>query len=158
MTRIGPSKSWKIRPRKDEEQWDGWVYPTIPKPMGGNQVRLNRYDRDYAALLATENRFDPGDAASWAALHAKLAKVTEAKLTPILFIPPTLVAKRYYPSQLAGLPVAVLDFSDPRKYPDLFKGDNHLDGLHLNASGAKLFTEAMAWQFVEWMKKSGHAP
>jgi lysophospholipase L1-like esterase len=74
-----------------------------------------------------------------------------------MVIPPTVALRRYYPAQLAGQSLTILDFSDPRKYPELFTEDHRLDGMHLNYAGAELFTEAIARKFAKIVRSSGPA-
>jgi hypothetical protein len=158
MSEIGPSKEWRIRPRRNDAEWDGWDVPDKDKQM--NATRRAQYDRDYATLLAEKgnDRFDPGDPVSFKELQVKIDRLQAAGVTPILIIPPTVAPKRYFPPQLARSPVAILDFSDPRRYPHLFTLDHRLDDIHLNPTGAEIFTDLVARQFVEIAKKAPPVP
>jgi hypothetical protein len=150
LGRIGPSKEWLIRPVRNDDVWDGWGAPEKDRPM--NAQRRAEYDRDFATLLATDQRFDPGDAVSLKALRAKIDRLNAAGITPIMIIPPTVAPKRFFPPQLAGASVALMDFSDPHQHPELFTLDHRLDGGHLNGAGAEIFTDELARQFVEIAK------
>lgn len=138
--------------------WDGWAFPNIAKPWTEDPKRRTAYERAYAGLLETDQRFEEGDAVSWEALRAKISRMTQAGVTPIMIIPPTVALKRYLPPQLAGESLAILDFSDPRKYPELFTLEHRLDGTHLNYAGAEIFSEEIARKFLEIVKKAGPAP
>ena len=138
--------------------WDGWAFPQIAKPWTKDPKRSTAYERSYEELLAAEQRFDPGDAVSWKALNTKLAQIAQAGATPILIIPPTLSPKRYFAPELAGTSLAVLDFSDPRKHPELFTLDHRLDGHHLNYDGSVIFTGKIALAFIETLRDAGKIP
>jgi hypothetical protein len=142
--------------RKIGEAWDGWSFPVIAKPMTDNEERLGHYRASYEKLMEAKDRFDPGDSISLEALQSKLAKLAKAGVTPIMVIPPTVAPQRYYPFQLAAQAQspAILDFSDPRKYPEFFTPDHRLDGTHLNYEGAQLYTEDIVRKFVEIVKKA----
>jgi hypothetical protein len=158
--RFGPSKTKKDVSVRKGLTWDGWAFPSIAKPWTEDPKRVTAYHRAYADLLATEQRFDPEDAVSWKALDAKLARIQQAGATPILVLAPNLALKRYFPSEFSGQPAspAILDFSDPREHPELFAIDHRLDGQHLNYDGAVIFTEEIARQFLEIVKKDGRKP
>jgi len=169
LSNIGRGEEWlrqqfgQTKERKDISlqeglSWDGWAFPNVGKSMAGNEKRRADYDHAYASLLETEQRFDGGDAVSWEALSIKITRLTAAGVTPILIIPPTTAAKRYLPSELAGKNLMILDFSDPRKYPELFSPDHRVEGVHLNDVGAKIFTLEIARDFVAAMKKPGPNP
>jgi len=156
MERLGLDREWIEHSPDRDKTWDGWNFPVIAKEF--TEKRRADYERSYASLLETKQRFNAGDALSWDALRAKIDRLKEEKVVPILIIPPTVNATRYLPTQLAKQSLTVLDFSDPREYPELFTLDHRLDGSHLNYDGAELFTKALVRKFLETIKKSGQAP
>ncbi len=151
----GRAKKSGIRLVVNGQLWDGWDYPKISKPMAANEKKRTEYEEALDGLLRTEQRFDFGDSVSRETLSAKLARLAEAGVTPIMIIPPTVAEKRYYPTPIAGQSLTIWDFSDPRQYPELFSVDHRLDGMHLNAAGAEIFTKAIAEKFVEIAKSGG---
>ena len=151
---MGPSKKQKAHPEY-QDHWDGWAFPSIAKPWTDDPKRRLAYEHAYADLLASDQRFEAGNRVSWVALRAKLDSLQQAGITPIMIIAPTVTMKRYYPYQLNGQGPAIMDFSDPRKNPELFTLDHRLDGMHLNYAGSEIFTDEIADQFVEMLKKSG---
>lgn len=68
----------------------------------------------------------------------------------IVVLPPTAWQYVYDASLLlrlrdrCGETLAVLDYGDPQKFPDLFIPENHVDPAHLNRSGGILWTEQLA--------------
>jgi hypothetical protein len=152
---IGPTKEWRKRAVKKDDVWDGWGAPE--KNSGMNAQRRAEYDRDFATLLAEDQRFDPGDPISLKALRIKIDRLVKAGVTPIMVIPPTVAPKRYFPAELAGA-LPIFDFSDPKKYPELFTLDHRLDGGHLNGPGAEIFSDLLARRFLEIAGKTKAAP
>jgi len=62
-----------------------------------------------------------------------------------------LVAPPYLSVPFAPLPelgIAFLDFSDPRRYPQLFAPENRADGGHLNAEGAAIYSRLLARELL----------
>jgi hypothetical protein len=152
--RFGWAEKRKDASTERGRKWDGWAYPRVPRPWTEYAKRRTEYEEATASLMrAPEQRFEPGDAVSWKSLHAKLEAIIQAGATPILIVPPTVSPTRYYPPELAGGLVVVLDFSNPREHPELFQLDHRLDGQHLNYDGATIFTEEIARQFVEVAKR-----
>jgi hypothetical protein len=47
----------------------------------------------------------------------------------------------------------LLDFSDPREYPELFELGNRYDGVHLNAKGAVAWSRLLADRLAELIKR-----
>jgi hypothetical protein len=139
-----------------DKTWDGWAYPSVSKEF--NAKRQAEYQRALTSLLASKQRFDSGDALSWKLLRTKIDQLTQEKVTPILFTVPTTDATRYLPPEAAARSLTMLDFSDPREYPELFVVNHRLDGWHVNYDGAELFTKALALKFVATLKQSGQTP
>lgn|GEM_PF-339116 len=126
---------------------DGWMPSGSPEVM--NDQDRAAYQESYEARLAQPARHfhDPG---SDAATRAMLEAVVHSGATPIFFVPPMTTEKIYYPpADLAGNMI-IWDFSDPRRYPELFEAKYHLDPIHLNTAGSELFTRILAQQFAEF--------
>jgi hypothetical protein len=76
-----------------------------------------------------------------------IAMARRAGVEPILYISPEVVPCRRYPEKEKR--VALFDFTDIAKYPELFVVENRIDISHMKDVGAKLFTEAFARRFLE---------
>jgi hypothetical protein len=136
---------------------DGNDSPKAGAPLSGQT--LVKYEEQYANYLARgEDRYDSGDAASLAALRAKLDRLAEEKITPILIIPASVSPKRYLPREAGEQSLTVWDFSDPQKYPEFYAAAHRRDWVHLNHTGSEKFTEAIARRFVETIKANKAAP
>jgi len=136
---------------------DGNDSPKAGPPLSGQSL-LN-YERAYTNYLARgEDRYDSGDAASSAALRAKLDRLKEENITPILIIPATVSPERYLPRETVEQSLTVWDFSDPQKYPELYVAHHRRDWVHLNHAGSEIWTEAIARRFVETAKAKKAAP
>ncbi len=126
---------------------DGWITPQGEQQMSG-KVRSD-YELGFSNLQASTERYMPGDPASEEALRGMMEKLVKNGVTPLLMIPPTTQTKRYRSLQ----PVMTLDFSDAREYPEFFTLEHRLDGGHLNAAGAEVFTRTLARLFVEKIRE-----
>ncbi len=136
---------------------DGNDLPKGGAPLSGQT--LVKYEEQYANYVARgEDRYDAGDDASWAALRAKLDRLTKENITPILIIPASVSPRRYLPREAAEHALTVWDFSDPQKYPEFYKADHRRDWVHLNKAGSEIWTEALARRFVETIKSKQPAP
>ncbi len=145
-----------------------WLHPHWPAiywpPLGPQQDGFARIaDRTQlqgkallefrAAMTSTKKRppvEDYGSQASQAAMQTMLLKITAAKATPVLLIPPTLSYKNFRPKPDAQPPAPVFNFSDLNKYPELYNEPVRLDTDHLNTAGAEIFTRLVADRFAEW--------
>ena len=123
---------------------DGWV--KTPLVIAG--ADLAEYERTYAERLQTPQYAKPGNPAGAAALRRLLEKIARAGATPVLLVPPRTAATRFEPPPDIRQSCIVLDFSDPREYPELFALENRLDGEHLNAAGALVFSRLVAEHFA----------
>jgi len=155
--KLAPSTKRASAPKRDLVG-DGWVSPSTVKPLIQDEKRRAKYERAYAALLAERQRFDAGDAVSFEAVHAKIDLLKSAGITPLLIVPPTVAAKRYLPASVASETSAIMDFSESTKCPELFAVENRLDEDHLSASGAEIFSQALAREFVGRLRKSAQKP
>lgn len=123
---------------------DGWV--KMPDVIAG--ASLADYERSYAERLETPQVPKPGNPAGALALRLLLEKVTRLGAVPVLLIPPTTAPSRFEPPPDIRASCLVLDFSNPREYPELFTIENRLDGEHLSATGAHIFTRLVAERFA----------
>jgi hypothetical protein len=69
---------------------------------------------------------------------------------PILYISPEVIPCKRYPE--TETKVALFDFTEIAKYPELFNTELRIDLSHMNDVGAKLFTDAFARRFLEHEK------
>ncbi len=123
---------------------DGWV--KTPEVIHG--ADLADYQRTYAERLASPQVAKPGSPAGAFALRRLLEKVARLGATPVLLVPPTTSPWRFEPPPDIRQSCLILDFSDPRAYPELFALENRLDGTHLSAAGALVFTRLVAEHFA----------
>lgn len=104
--------------------------------------------------------------------HAKdpVADVSEEKLVffrrieeavralgaePIFVVLPTVLRRHELARAYAhGHVTALLDYGDPNRYPELYTPEHRYDVGHANHAGAKLFTRALARDFVDLVKRS----
>ena len=123
---------------------DGWV--KMPDTIAG--ASLADYERSYAERLETPQAAKPGNSAGALALRRLLEKVARQGAVPVLLIPPTTAPSRFAPPPDIRASCLVLDFSNPREYPELFTLENRLDGEHLSAAGAAVFSRLVAERFA----------
>ncbi len=110
-----------------------------------------------------EERLRPAKEQKWDApsdsmLRATLQPIVQAGLKPIVLISPTTLSRRKYLNdqfESGAGPVAVLDFSDPEKWPELFKREYRLDRSHLTPPGSEIYTRELAKRFIELEKGKG---
>jgi hypothetical protein len=107
------------------------------------------------AVPAVQERNDP---VSQVALDRLAATVVRSGATPIFVVPPTTEAGHFFPTTARERNLAVLDFSDVRKYPELYVPEHRIDLDHLNTAGAKIFSEALAQCFVALVGRSRPTP
>lgn len=150
------------RPRDDGAlgtDGDGWSRSADALQRISGE-RLAHFEAAYANCLRTPSRQDTEDDVSDEALEILLPKVRRAGAVPILVVPPTPSEEYYFPRPERARELAIFDFSDVRKYPDLFRTENRQDIDHLNAAGAELFTRILADRFLEIARppQSPHSP
>jgi len=131
---------------------------TAPNPMTIAQgwVRMedlmdekNRapYERAYTERLVAPQRPKAGNPVGAEALRRLVRKVVAAGATPVLIIPPTTAATHFEPPPEIRQTCTVLDFSDMRAYPDLYRIEHRLDIEHLNKHAAPIFSRLLAEAF-----------
>jgi hypothetical protein len=80
----------------------------------------------------------------------KLVRATGAE--PVLFICPTTTPLKFLPK---NSDVRLLDFSDEKRWPELFQIDHRLDVGHMNTVGSEIFSRELA---EEWIRQTGGRP
>jgi hypothetical protein len=125
---------------------DGWI------PVGARQTMPPAETQAYEAQ-ALERRTHParrtfGDKVSQEEMEAIIVQIERAGAIPILVIPPTTAKKNFYPERRRMHSAIVLDFSDPRRFPELFEPSQRLDVTHLNTRGAQIFSRLLAERFL----------
>jgi hypothetical protein len=118
---------------------DGYV---AEDPRDTSPEALAEYARQFAALQKSPALLGPLPPPEQGNLDGIVRLVRAAGAEPILFIAPTTNPRNYHPGKNTG--ARVLDFSDPKRWPELFKIENRQDIGHLNAGGSELFTRLLA--------------
>jgi hypothetical protein len=127
------------------ESGDGWVPDThIP-----DKTEVAGIEADLAKRRHLPAVKENADAVSRKALAILCRRINDAGATPVLIVPPTPRGTYFCPVPLPLPNVIVLDFSDPRKFPDLYETPYRADPVHLNAEGAELFSHLLAAEFLK---------
>ncbi|MEP6671035.1 MAG: hypothetical protein ABJF10_17880 [Chthoniobacter sp.] len=124
---------------------DGWVNPGGAQAM--NDRQLTEYQRDFAALRAISRRHVE-DPVAEASLRRSIEQLRAEGIEPILFLAPAVGRTQFWPTRLLES-VALVDLSEPEKYPELYDPANRKDGTHLNLAGSALYTRELALWFSE---------
>lgn len=148
--KYGPGKSMG-------ENGDGWL-PADPELQNMTGAARERYERSYAERLAKPAGKERGDPVSQEVLERLVATVVKAGATPVLLVPPTTFDQNFFPTVERERELTILDYSDPRQYPELFAAEHRRDVDHVNTEGAKLFTRLIAQRFVELAKRGAQKP
>jgi len=139
------------------EMHDGWMSAFgVPQEMPA-EARA-KYLNGYAERLAAPAVKERGDPVSQFALERLVAAVLRNGAVPIFVVPPTTEAGHFFPTTEREQELAVLDFSDVRKYPELYLPEHRIDLDHLNTAGAKIFSDALARCFVALVERTGPTP
>ncbi len=89
------------------------------------------------------------------AVRKLIVDIRKAGAEPVFLIAPTLNPYENFARLPDGEPL--LAFNDPRRYPRLFDPAMHYDGWHLNEKGAIYFTDLVAEQFCEVLRKDSRS-
>jgi hypothetical protein len=108
---------------------------------------LEKFERCKAERLAAPAPLRSLSKGHEADVVGMIALARRHGVKPILYISPEVVPCRRYPE--TETQVALFDFTDIAKYPELFQTELRIDISHMNDVGAKLFTEAFARRFLE---------
>ena len=117
-----------------------------------------KYMAAYAERLAAPATLERNDPISQQALQRLIATVRKSGAIPIFVVPPTTEAGHFYPSKELEKDLVILDFSDVRKYPELYDPNHRIDPDHLNTAGARIFSEELAQGFVPVVKPTKGGP
>ena len=134
------------------------VQPDALGPAGDGAIPVSHMpekDPEFVAefeRLKAERRANPVPLLSLSTAHEAdlssiIALVRNIGAEPILYISPDVLPCRRYPA--GEKHVALFDFTEVAKYPELFQTDLRIDISHMNEVGAKLFTDAFARRFLE---------
>jgi hypothetical protein len=112
---------------------------------------------EFASRVADALRAGPADASAHASLGPEaeqlfrdIARSVEALGAELVLFnaPSPGDLSLLHPARALGIGSAGLDFSDPGAHPALFRVDRRFDTRHLDAEGARLYTEALASGFL----------
>lgn len=146
-----------------------WLGLSIQKPLGADLgTRLDGfrpgrdggitdpaqkadYEAKLAALLAKPPRPDLGDPVSREELRVKARLVEKAGGRMILVVPPVVGELNLTLTGDEQMP-PILNFSNPKEYPELFLPENRADSGHTNAAGALLYTRLIVSKLIPLLK------
>ncbi len=103
------------------------------------------YERLFAAMREKPAVRTPLPTGAQENLERMLARIRAAGAQPVLLISPSVSPLVFVPRREVA---PILDFSDPAKWPELFKAEHHRDPGHLNPAGAKIYTTLVAGEFL----------
>jgi hypothetical protein len=133
-----PRRSHWLGPARDG------FHPRPPgEPFAGEE--LAAYRAELAEALATPPARRYGDPESQAELLRKRALAARHGARLVLVAPP-YVSAPFAPLPEHGIPF--LDFSDPRRFPELFEPARRNDAGHLNPAGAELYSRLLARELL----------
>jgi hypothetical protein len=127
---------------------DGYHVPKTSELMSGGMLRT--YEKDLAAALKSPPPPDPEDSESQASLAWKKALADRLGARLVLISSPFLRPAVFVPQSLEG--ITFLDFSDPRRYPELYAPEHRRDPGHLNVQGSEIYTRHIARQIAAALK------
>lgn len=125
------------RPVRNAIGTDGFKDSPTREPLSGDE--LGRYERDIAEMRSKPPRFEKADRVSQAELAEKRRIIEKAGAKMVLIVPPYPMNKRFLPEDEKQR-AAVLDFSNPNDFPELYKPANRLDEGHTNRVGSEIYT------------------
>jgi hypothetical protein len=156
LSNIGRGPEW-IEPRLRGPQktrrlvvpWEGHEgFEPKTNPIFAGVKRAN-YEDSAAYVADHPLATTPISPLLGAELRAIVAEVHGAGAQTVFVISPTLiVGENLADLAAAGIDAPVIAFTDPRRCPGVFRGENHCDEQHLNATGAAEFTRMLAEEFA----------
>ena len=131
----------------------GWT----PTGRGEELTPENRisFEKERAERLTRPSIHDLAEPISQEALEAMVRKVERLGATPVLIVAPVTAKRVFYPRPELARRVIVLDFNDPKRFPELYENRHRLDWDHLNTAGAEVFTKLLAEHWVAAVKARG---
>ncbi len=142
---------------RSNELLSDWIFETklVRNPIGPDGFKdspnraalsgaeLAGYQKEVDAMRNGPIRVDRSEWVSQAELDEKRRIIERAGAKMVLVIPPYPMTKRFLPEDPAEQ-AAVLDFSDPNAYPNLFAPEHRLDEGHTNRAGSEIYTRLIA--------------
>lgn len=125
----------------------------LNEPGRGAARRLLLFDKNLAAVKKHPARPVPLNGPEEDNLLTILTCVRRSGARPVLVIMPQ-PDEAYYPRDVRAAPI--LDFSSPYLWPDLYLRDERLDHAHLNAAGARRFSQTLAECWAPLQKTHPH--
>lgn len=124
----------------------GYRPPKTVPPMSG--ATLRSYEKEVAAVQKSPPQRDEEDDESQAALAWKKALAARLGARLVLIASP-------YPKTAVFAPkgdTTFLNFSDPNRYPELYRPEHRRDPGHLNVRGSEIYTRLVARQIADALK------
>lgn len=119
-----------------------------PVGLGLVGKELADYEKSVEAMRKTRPRFDRSEWVSQAELAKKRRMIEQAGAKMILIVPPYPMTKRFLPDDPAEQ-AAVIDFSNPLEFPELFTPEHRLDEGHTNRVGSEIYTRLIAERLLK---------
>jgi hypothetical protein len=119
--------------------------PGRKRPLMLGEERAD-YERELANAVRDGKADHFGDTASQAELARKREYAAGFGARLVLVAPPT-IGEAFVPLPDRGF--LFLDFSDPRRYPELFAVEHRNDRGHLNHTGARLYSRLLARELAQ---------
>lgn len=127
---------------------DGYSPGRVRRRLAG--AELERYQRDLEAVRSGAHQVALADVESQREIRRKQALAARYGARLVLVAPP-LVGIPFAPQPESG--VLFLDFSDPRRYPELFTPEHRNDAGHVNALGAELYSRLLARELAAHLRE-----
>ena len=126
---------------------DGWS-PAVPTPSTLADQQSGELGKILKKRMTNPPVKDEADPARQSVLAGMLSKIAAAGATPVILLPPRVRQRYYYPNPALAARYPVVDLCVPARFPDLYREDLRIDGSHLNAEGAEVFTRILVEQFL----------
>ncbi|MEO7933916.1 MAG: hypothetical protein ABIT76_12230 [Chthoniobacterales bacterium] len=138
-------KSPKSLKQTFQGEWQGYEV-LRQKPLASSQWKI--FQERVADLAQTPATSDYGSSADLRELAEKRRLIESFGGRMIVYIPPLAYRRNYAPDPKLMGDVPVMDFSNPKLYPDFYDRKLLADINHFNDTGAELFTKEFAQQFL----------
>ena len=120
---------------------DGFHDSPVRTGLSGKE--LAAYEKDVEAMRKTPPRAERTEWVSQAELAEKRRIIERAGAKMILVVPPYPMTKRFLPDGEKEQ-AAVIDFSNPLEFPELYTPEHRLDEGHTNRTGSEIYTRLIA--------------
>ena len=131
---------------------DGWL-PAIPSLGDIADQKSGRLAKSLEERIMEPPTRQMDDRTSQNILASYLRRIVKAGATPVIVIPPRVRQFYFYPRDDIARQFPIIDFCDPRRFPELYEERVRVDGSHLNEEGARMFTRLLAREFSAILKK-----